>query len=665
MSPPSARLDLSSGLPDNQSALTVLSTIQSVRGAARTEYSRVYATLHPFYKDAVRAKVPSNAKIFRVYRHPDEQAKMLAQIIRFVRSHPSSIPRGRESAILDMVTAFEGAVFREFEQGLDVGDVEGRMKKYAQVLITLNGGQRAVDTFLSKNALFKQGPSFIDSIDWTKPSNTNVLESFSAYFSRLATAVDLQLSITERVFPSSLEVMSILLERLVKEIIRPSLRAVFDGAYRRTDETFLRIFSGTYHHCLQFASFLKPLDCSSGSLRAQLDCHFSNTYAPYFESYLKRELELFEQGSRDEVAGWEQQLSQQQASVDSMYMSSISRQAAKKDFLSSFKNIILAPVTAFPVFTRSASTKATGKGEPAEHVHTSSVASPPGPGSSASPGEPTTELAAKAEIMKSRLEHIKSLFSLEVTLNLVQMAKASLERTAVFADAPGQLQIRARQHCEKVFVVLVSTLGSQHVKTGFEKAIEHLLSYKPHEESMHDKSAGVAPLVTFLELVNVGDLIQQMLDVFCEQELVAAGLIDSGDFMSPAMKEKKRFEYMLDDRVAAGLNRGIEVLMAEVEHICSTTQKAENFNPGASGSTSFDPTSTEPTDTARKVVELVSAHTQMLVGSTEKNVLDVFNQEVGLRLFATLCKHLKRQRISVSGSIRLIRYALESRLSWS
>jgi recyclin-1 len=44
----------------------------------------------------------------------------------------------------------------------------------------------------------------------------------------------------------------------------------------------------------------------------------------------------------------------------------------------------------------------------------------------------------------------------------------------------------------------------------------------------------------------------------------------------------------------------------------------------------------------------------MLVGSTEKNMLDVFNQEVGLRLFSVLCKHLKRQRISVDGAIKLI-----------
>jgi recyclin-1 len=59
---------------------------------------------------------------------------------------------------------------------------------------------------------------------------------------------------------------------------------------------------------------------------------------------------------------------------------------------------------------------------------------------------------------------------------------------------------------------------------------------------------------------------------------------------------------------------------------------------------------------AAAVVDVVSSHTQMLVGSTDKSMLDVFNQEVGLRLFTALCKHLKRQRISVEGSLKLIRY---------
>jgi recyclin-1 len=44
----------------------------------------------------------------------------------------------------------------------------------------------------------------------------------------------------------------------------------------------------------------------------------------------------------------------------------------------------------------------------------------------------------------------------------------------------------------------------------------------------------------------------------------------------------------------------------------------------------------------------------MLVGTTDKSMLDVFNGEVGLRLFTAICKHLKRQRVSTAGAITLI-----------
>jgi recyclin-1 len=152
-----------------------------------------------------------------------------------------------------------------------------------------------------------------------------------------------------------------------------------------------------------------------------------------------------------------------------------------------------------------------------------------------------------------------------------------------------------------------------------------------------------------------------MVDVFYVQELVAPKLSDSDDFLSPAVKEKKRFEQMLDERVAAGLNKGIDALMDEVEYICATTQSPSDFNPPLMADGKVDISDIGPSETATKIIEMVSSHVGMLVGSTDKNVLEVFNQEVGLRLFTVLCKHLKRQRISVEGAIRLIRSVLPFR----
>lgn len=260
--------------------------------------------------------------------------------------------------------------------------------------------------------------------------------------------------------------------------------------------------------------------------------------------------------------------------------------------------------------------------------------------------------------MNNRLEGIKSLFSIEVALNLTHHAKASIERAAILTKCEGKHGPAAREQCETIFVELLDILGRKHIRPGFDKAVEHLGNYNPREvreyksaQSQDPQAGGVEPLVTFLELVNVGDLIQQMIDVFYSQELVAPRLSDRDDFLNPAGKEKKRFEQMLDERVAAGLNKGIDVLMHEVEYIAATTQLPTDFNPPATSPAAVD---IGPTATANKIISTVSSHTSMLSGSTDKTTLDIFTQEVGLRLFTLLCKHIKRQRISSAGAVTLI-----------
>jgi recyclin-1 len=397
----------------------------------------------------------------------------------------------------------------------------------------------------------------------------------------------------------------------------------------------------------------------------------------HIDLYLTEELTFFKSRSNEEVTRWEKELSEQQANVESFFMSNVQRQAAKRDFLSSFKKVVMMPVTAFPLSSPFASSKP-APAQAAAILDTTSRPMTPSLGdpnrtSTPLPEAPTTELAAKAAIMNNRLEGIKSLFSIEVALNLTHLAKASIERAAIMVRVEGKLGAAAKEQCETVFVELLDVLGSKHVRPGFDKAVEHLGNYNPRQvreyraqgqDPTAAQATGVEPLVTFLELVNVGDLIQQMVDVFYSQEMVATKLTDRDDFLNPAVKEKKRFEQMLDERVAAGLNKGIDVLMDEVEYICATTQLPTDFNPSAAANLNKKDGSRNavpdidigPTATAKQVIDTISGHTGMLIGSTDKTMLDVFMQEVGLRLFTLLCKHVKRQRISSAdgGSIKLI-----------
>lgn len=667
-----------SSFHNSTDGLTIFSQVHSRRGYARQEFAKIYRTLAPLYVDAVKCKNRTDATIFRTYRDPEQQAQMLANLRRFANCDTSSGWTQREDTFNALTEAFEKAVFREFEQGLDIGDFQGKVHKYAQVLVSLNGGQKGVDYFLSRTPVLSK----MDRIDGIKSFlNPNIsggvsVETSFEFFSNLSMAFNEQVIVIDHVFPASVNVIVTFLQRVGGEIISEFLSTLFDEAHERSIELYLKVVSAAYEQSLKFAGSLRPGRDSGDDFYEAVDQVVANAFEPHIDLYLNEELEFFKRKSDSEVGDWERQLSEQDASMQSMYMSNVNRQADKRDFLTSFKKVVMLPVNVFPTFpisspfgSKPATAKAlvNGVGPDAAQLTTpqpSSRSSTPGltngpalgiqRSSTPIPDPPTTELAAKAAILNSRLEGIRSLFSIEVALNLVHAAKSSIERAALFVKAGSRFGSDARIQCELIFVQLLQTLGARHIKAGFDQAVDHLSNYNPRETSDHSES-GVTPLVTFLELVNVGDLIQQMLDVFYEQELIATKLTDRNDFLDPVVKEKKRFEQMLDERVAAGLNKGIEVLMTEVEYVCATTQAPQDFNPNASSNAASEVMDIGPSQTAKRVVEIVSSHTKMLVGSTDKNMLDVFNQEVGLRLFTVLCKHLKRQRISVDGAIILIR----------
>lgn len=659
--------------------LTVFSQVHSVRGRARREFAKIYRVLAPLYVDAVNCKNHTDATVFRTYRDPDQQAQMLANVSRFSNSDTSQGWKQRVDSFNALTDAFESAVFREFEQGLEVGDYQGKLHKYARVLVSLNGGQKGVELFISRNPVINEKDRFGSPISALNQhiSGGSLAEQSFKFFNDLSTAFNKQVTIIDQVFPASVNAIVSFLQRVGKEVISEYLTTLFDEAHRKNIELYLKTASATYQQGLNFATSLRPGRDSGDDFYETVDEIIADAFEPHIDLYLNEELGFFKSRSDAEVGGWERQLSEQDASMQSMYMSNVNRQADKRDFLTSFKKVVMMPVNVLPSFPisspfggKTATANALVNGatfETSQSASSQPSTRPSTPGildgtalsnnrsSTPVPEPPTTELAAKAAIMNSRLEGIRSLFSIEVALNLVHAAKSSIERAAVFVKAGGHFGRDARDQCELVFVLLLQTLGTRHIKAGFDQAVDHLSNYNPREPSEHG-GPGVTPLVTFLELVNVGDLIQQMLDVFYEQELIATKLTDRNDFLDPAVKEKKRFEQVLDERVAAGLNKGIEVLMAEVEYVCATTQKPENFNPGGTGSSRSDVMDIGPSQAAKQVVEVVSSHTKMLVGSTDKNMLDVFNQEVGLRLFTVLCKHLKRQRISVDGAIVLIRF---------
>ncbi|KAL2146528.1 hypothetical protein VTI28DRAFT_3709 [Corynascus sepedonium] len=674
---------------DPEALLRVIRDARSVRGLARQEYGKIYGALAPFYFDLARSKSHADPLVFKVFRDPERQAQMLANLRTFAKSDWAQGALKREEKVETMTSIFESAVLREFEQGYEFWDVDGRMKRYAHVLALLNGSSAAVELFIQKHPIFTDREVLANSMDCVNQAlaDTITLEPSRRFFEMLTRKVNEQAGIIERIFPNPGEVFWAFVDKVREDIIMEYATPLFDETHERSIPSYLRAVSGIFEQTLQFLRTLTPPKGAEADQEAKAKELALKTFEPHLDLYLQDEIDEFTRQAEREVGEWERKLSEQDASAESFYMANFTnRQADKKDFLTSFKKVVMMPVTVLPTTLTTFSLpglskpSANGSNTPAQDSSQqgSRTQSPAPPvqstidrSSSPLPGKaPTDELAAKAALMTSRLEGIKSLFSIEVALSLVHSAKASLGRVAVFMQLGGQAGGEAREQCEAIFVALLRILGNKHIKPGFDRAVEHLSQYNPREVSEHNQG-GVAPLVTFIELVNVGDLISQMIDVFYEQQLAGPKIADRNDFMDPAGLAKKKFEQMLDESVAAGLNKGIDVLMDEVEYLCATTQLPTDYNPGAatapeasSSTTSLEKRASTvpgtvdmdigPTQTAQRIRDLVASHTSMLVGSTDKSMLDVFNGEVGLRLFTAVCKHLKRQRISTEGAIKLI-----------
>ncbi|KAM3518402.1 hypothetical protein NHJ13051_008210 [Beauveria bassiana] len=679
----------SSTSPEGQATyLDVFKNAKSIRGGARQEYGKIYGALAPFYFDIVKAKTHAEPIVFKAFRDPETQAQMLANLRKFAMSDWSAGCMAREAKLKSMMAIFEKAVVREFEQGYEFWDVDGRMRRFGHVLHALNGAKSAIDIFIQKHPILNdRDMNFnpIECINRGQGADDVSLTPSQQFFERLLLKVNEQADVIARIFPDAEQVFWELVDKIREDIIVEYTTPLFDEAHERSLAMYLKAVAGVFEQTMRFFRALKPPGATEEKVGEVAKVMVLRVLEPHLDLYLQEELEYFTKQAEQSVSQWEKKLSEQDSSLESYYMSNINRSAEKKDFLSSFRKVVMMPVTALPGMgfsSGSASASAAATPMPSRPETPSLGRSSPAPPGGVKAQAPTDELAAKAAIMASKLEGIKSLCSIEVALSLVQAAKTSLGRASLLIPLGGQVGGEAREQCSTIFVVLLRILGQRHVKHGFDLAVGHLSHYNPRNVG-HNSSdggddaddddektgsggggggSGVAPLVTFIELVNVGDLISQMIDVFYEQQLATPRIADRNDFLDPANMAKKKFEQMLDESVAAGLNKGIDALMAEVEHLQATTQPPTDYNP-LPVATPTEKTASVlggggldigPTATATRIVALVSGHTRMLAGTTDKSMLDVFNAEVGQRLFAAICKHLKRQRVSVDGAVKLI-----------
>lgn len=234
------------------------------------------------------------------------------------------------------------------------------------------------------------------------------------------------------------------------------------------------------------------------------------------------------------------------------------------------------------------------------------------------------------------LQKMQLLLSLDTTLQMIHLNRDSLKRLETFL-IPSELNSRRVQSVvEQVATAFLASIADAHVNPGFRRAIEQIQTWKPGEHDVDEgaspaasdrsKQPLVEPLVHFFELVHVGDTIAQLVQVYFDQEL--SRHVDKTDFLNGVVREKKKFEATLDEAVAAGLNAGVDLLMGEVEHIITTHQDPRDFYPERPESMDLG----SPTQACSRAVACLQAHCKMLTGCADRNVLEVFWQEIALRL---------------------------------
>ncbi|KAK9495205.1 exocyst complex component Sec10-like protein [Lipomyces doorenjongii] len=675
----------------NITPLNVLQTVHSIPGYARHEFARVYKLLAPLYFDLTRpARVSQfEPQVFKIYRTPELQALVLRTLIQFSNALTDDDADEQRQRLYGITEIFENAAIRELETGLDAQDYEGRARRYAMVLTMLNGGNTAVQAFIQRSKLLLStvtpGTSTCFQVDEKSGQIKVDLEPVKTFLRHLSNGILKEASIIGKIFSTKNDVVEKatfhIVERVIEDILGDYCLVLVDRSHEIDIDLYLQVVSGAYEALLQFAYslLLEDPDTDDKALREALrPFHLSvhaiidRIYEQHVDLYLQEELDRFRAKCDGEVARFDRKAAQQEQEQETILRNKYremailqdSSGAEKFDFLTSFKKVLFLPVVAIgsPVIHASSSSSRASssmKDDTSEKLSTQTSATSKEP-------LPSTELAANAAILNSRLASIRNLFSLEVALDLIQAARESIERTALFALFDGQTGEEAKEQCQLIFTALLEFLGFHHIQNGFERALSHLTEYRPptttDDGGDGERPQQVEPLVTFLELVNVGDLIQQMVDVFYEKELISRKFLDRTDFLSPAVKEKRRFEQMLDEHVALGLNRGIDVLMEQVNYFLATYQRPNEFNvnnDAAAGNlvahdSQFFDTRLGPTKAAIKVVNTVSSHTKLLNGNTDKTTLDVFLQEVGLRLYSSIGKHIKRQTIAVDGGAVLL-----------
>lgn len=662
--------------------LTCLDSIYKTPRIAKYQVLKVWKCLDNYYRD-LQLNVPyERLKVFKSFHTPQEQAKMLTNLLRFnAIDTDAENRRFVRQKITELVEIFENAVLRELEIHYDIQDYENT-RKFVEILIDLKNDQTLIDFFLQKTCFDNESIKFLNpelfditefftlelkpevekpaidkklkhksewatSDDESDAESENELEQISEsiqnlaikeeeepektytinvarldeFISELASVFNEEARIFDLIFPQSVPMMFKVSEELITSQLQEIVLVSSSAAKERN--VYLEWAPLLYHKLThEFLDQLNPSQNVGESYKLLIHELVDASYESYASEYINEEKLTFRLFCSKKIHEWKVDAERRENEKTQDILKHV-KVETKNDFLTSFKK----------VFTINGSSTRDEDDETENY----------------------SEMQARAKILAENIKSLNEVFSPKLALTILNEAKISLNRLMQFREFTILAVVaELNSTTQEEFSNVLDCIGEDHLKIGFQRALKYLKEYNPKElNDLIDtsKDSAIGPLVNFFELINMADMIVQMLDFFYKEEMMNRKVVKhENSVLNPSLQLKKKLESMVDKFVADGLNTGIDVLFKEIEAVYLSNPPDKYYNPILTHTMAF----VGPTEAAKRAVHILEDNIDLLVDSADKLIVEVFQQEVAERFFQLIVKVLKRSTVSVDGAVTLI-----------
>ncbi|KDQ54036.1 hypothetical protein JAAARDRAFT_160970 [Jaapia argillacea MUCL 33604] len=680
----------------------------STSNSSKPNYRSMYIRAHSLLKPLTHAlSSPTHLLLSSLFPPPSPTLRFQSETLRLLSLflsgtvQPLTAYTSLRTSLRQALDRFEANLLSAFDAADSQGNEHG-MQEAADASWRVwegTGEWELSRTWGEKREIFYEQGRWKPLDNFTKDGDL-AFDAMDEFMRDVLSSIRTHGSRAVRVFPPASHVLLSFAERIANEVIAEYITSLLTRAREISNETFLKATAASFKESWRLVdAIIETASQRSDSLLTQTQAEdvIYRMFEANMDEYLDEEVESVKQQFELICRTWSQQISQRASapasSETTRFLGSQNPAQVKRNLLASFTDVLLLPVTIVPrtvgavgaVLTTGGTAAVQGIAMLNPQRWGASAVTPSGvkngytkdfrtslePGNvlfesgrddededfdakksdakrSSQSSQMTLDTSTSTQSSSAKttnLDKLELLLSLDTALELIHADREALKRVETFSGYPGHYGHRVHDTVEEIFILLLQTMSERHLSPGFAQAIDRMHAYKPAE---HGETTSVAPLLQFFELVHIGDTMQSMVQVYFDKEL--APRIDRTDFLNPVVREKKRFENALDDSVAGGLNAGTEVLMTQVEHIIITQTKLREYCPPEDA----PPLELGPTKGCSEAIRCLEIHCKLLKGSTSKEVLEVFYQEVGFRLIAILQKHIKRQIISLTGGFQVI-----------